>query len=194
MLEAAGLSKPPEMKIDGISLLPILRDNSATKHAKKHQHQHHYYHERNASLTSTQLYQRVFLWHKDTERFGNDDRYQSAGVYEDLKVITSTPKGCVDRIFDLKHDPFESRNLMSAELRGNMRHCLVNFDKFDGGTIEKIVDKQAAAHHCATAAAFHGLDGQSEVASCINRFHKAIVDKIKVIIIFKKKKSKRKVL
>ena len=54
------------------------------------------------------------------------NRRQSAALYQDVKIITENQQGCVIRVFDLKHDPFEQRNLVV-----NHQHCSLTFTKHD---------------------------------------------------------------
>jgi hypothetical protein len=51
--------------------------------------------------------QRLHLWHKVTEKVTpNQERCQSSGWFDNLKLTTSGPKGCLHRVFDLNHDPY----------------------------------------------------------------------------------------
>ena len=65
---------------------------------------------------------RVFLWHKDTDPYSRDDRMQSGGYYDQIKILTTSPRGCLNRIFDMKYDAVESFNLYHGGF------CAIHFD------------------------------------------------------------------
>lgn len=88
---------------------------------------------------------RVFLWHKDTDPFRDDERMQSAAYYQDLKLLTTGSRGCVNRLFDLKHDPLEAHNLIRADAA---RDCSVNFDHRSVLAVEKMLDNELISAHC----------------------------------------------
>ena len=46
-----------------------------------------------ANISLPRIKDRVFLWHKNTEKTGFDDRIQSAAQMDNLKVITTEMKG-----------------------------------------------------------------------------------------------------
>ena len=83
---------------------------------------------------------------KDTERTNYDERYQSAAYYRDVKIITSSQRGCVIRVFDLKRDPYERHNLVKND------NCKVNFHDYNIMKIEELIDKNTAKSHCETIA------------------------------------------
>jgi hypothetical protein len=89
---------------------------------------------------------RVFLWHKDTDPYSRDERMQSAGHYDHVKVLTSSPTGCFDRIFDMKLDPVEHFNLFQQ----NGPRCKINYNtKLDLPMIISVLNKQnVISHHC----------------------------------------------
>ena len=114
-LEAAGVAKPPGLRWDGVSawgaLLAALPWGPDSRHVTsdghevrgRRHHSHHHSHNESAaadaasdsahgsssssSSNSSSSEPRLFLWHKDTERFNDQqDRYQSSGLYDDVKV------------------------------------------------------------------------------------------------------------
>lgn len=105
---------------------------------------------------------RVFLWHKDTDPFrALDQRQQAGGYYENVKVLTSGPRHCIDRIFDLAADPFERRNLLKGPYT-SVYHCPLGIASADVNAIRSALshgDLQTAAiaSHCN-----HGADMSDE--------------------------------
>ena len=99
-------------------------------------------------------------------------------------------------MFDLRHDPAESRNLL---LRAGQ--CAANFDAHGPELLRGVVDKAAFAAHCqqiagaggggggggaalagagagASKAAAPGGGGGGAVGACVERYHQAIVQKL----------------
>ncbi len=193
MLEAAGLEKPAAVKFDGLSLLSLLTSSgtavASSGSGKTVKPSHHLRDKVNSTDFSMKgrviagenagvsaLKSRMFLWHKDTERYSDqEDRYQSAGYFEDVKVITSGHQGCVIRIFDLKHDPFEHHNIAGKAARA----CEVSFGRFDAASIGKIVNSESAKAHC-------DGDGSGVVKvdpeACMKKFHRNIALKVEVCL------------
>lgn len=115
-LEAAGIARPEGLRWDGVSawgaLQAALPWGPASTHVTRdgheirgrHHHSHHHSHNdtataatgaaagtgisnNNTNSGSDGGTPRLFLWHKDTERFNDQqDRYQSSGLYDDVKV------------------------------------------------------------------------------------------------------------
>jgi hypothetical protein len=112
------------------------------------------------------LHSRVYLWHKDTDPYSRDQRIQSAGYFEDLKVMSSTNQGCVDRVYDLRHDPFEQRNLVLPN-----KGCLVRFDSQDPRNFESIIDPNAAKSHCKML----------DATACLAKYHRSVITKMQTI-------------
>jgi hypothetical protein len=128
-----------------------------------------------------QLQNRVWLWHKDTDpATQNGARFQSGGYFDDIKIITTDHQGCLLQVFDLRHDPYEDRNLVVNGGRHKTHHCAVNFDSYNNvHNLENLIDRGIAKHHCEkhmeTAA------GQrSTVESCMAKYHQNVVTKIQV--------------
>ena len=97
-----------------------------------HPHPHHHRHMNNHTKALVKQHEqqktlamtdRLFLWHKDTDPYSGA-RMQSAAYYKDLKIITSSNRGCLDRLYDLKHDPYEKANLIE---RGAGGSCTFHF-------------------------------------------------------------------
>ena len=61
--------------------------------------------------------------------------FQSAGYFKELKIITTTTHGCLDRVFDLKYDPTEGENLITRKF------CQISFDSFGFKSIESAIRK-----------------------------------------------------
>jgi hypothetical protein len=93
---------------------------------------------------------RVFLWHKDTDPYDakKDERIQSAGYYDYVKLLSSSPSGCLDRIYDMKIDPTEQFNLLSHK-NGIHKPCRFNYDSphVDIPTIISLFNKDAIHNH-----------------------------------------------
>jgi hypothetical protein len=129
---------------------------------------------------------RVFLWHKDTEQTSFDPRIMSGAYYNDFKVITSSYKGCVQRIYDLKRDPYESHNLVIGD------DCEMNFEKFNMGVIERIIGKDKKGRNrervrgqCSTVLnpfsnphLSGGVGGDIEINTCVQKYYKNLMHKI----------------
>ena len=95
-LEAAGLQKPTRVRIDGVSLLPVLKQAAAgpaaaLKGPAKHRHKEkHAASGASANISSANptgpsgvarwsspaLHSRVFLWHKDTDPYRQDEGHE----------------------------------------------------------------------------------------------------------------------
>ena len=103
-LDAAGVPHPPGMKFDGISILNLLKSKKKIHSSKS-----------KALIRKTphEIHKRLYLYHRDTDPFdGYDGRINSAGILENLKIITKDRSGYIYKMFDLKKDPLESKNLI----------------------------------------------------------------------------------
>ncbi len=137
-LDAARLPKPANVKWDGLSLLDALKlahaqsnDTSAAFKSELQQHDsphrpHHGNHSHALGDHNTHGYsllsKRLFLWHKDTEPVSQSQpRVQSSAMFESVKIILEGDAGCLDRVFDLRHDPFEDNNLVAEKCKINKR-------------------------------------------------------------------------
>jgi hypothetical protein len=184
-----------EIRFDGISLLPVLLQatkiqnqtdvfgHSSSTSINKHvpgerEIKRRYFSSVDTSGVNSStsfLPDRIFLWHKDTDPFSRDERVQSAGYFEHVKIITSTNRGCLDRVFDLRHDPLERNNLFSNN-RHNSKHCSVHFEHFEWNELEKVIPKDLIDHaHCISMEG-EGLD------SCLKKSHGLLVWKVHAIM------------
>jgi hypothetical protein len=112
----------------------------------------------------------------DIERFNeNQDRYQSSALFEDVKVTTTGRMGCVDRIFDLKHDPTETRNLARLESGPGGRACAVTFDQHGSELVRALVSRTAFEGHC-NKAGTHAT--KAKEMACVDKYHRAVVAKV----------------
>lgn len=120
---------------------------------------------RHVDLQQLNSMTRVFLWHKDTDPYSRDERMQSGGHYDFVKVLSSSPRGCLDRIFDMKVDPTEQHNLFAGgggggggTGRGNphimqamQRICPIHFDMgeqaIDIPLIQGVLNRNIISHH-----------------------------------------------
>lgn len=152
-LDAANIPKPSSVLLDGVSLLPVLKEKrggaAGTGHGsllgltKEHKLRHKEHKNATMKFVNSPLHSRVYLWHKDTDPFRNDNRIQGAAYFEELKIITSSSAGCLDRVFDMKHDPLENRNLAV-----NAHSCKVSYDRMSLSAIEDLIDRSSAKSHC----------------------------------------------
>ena len=159
-LEVANLQKPTAMRIDGVSLLPVLLHIDPThgyKHHKRHKvnqttlglkssqhlntntfgssslYAYNKYHTQEVSPDFSKMFEhidnRLHLWHKETDPYqGTHERMHSAAYYKDIKIITSSYRGCLVKIYDMKHDQYESHNLYNGGGSGWETDCKINFD------------------------------------------------------------------
>jgi hypothetical protein len=118
--------------------------NVLTLPARPHYHHHHHRHlldtPTTASVPSTPTTttntvhitsNRVYLWHKDTDPFRQgQERVQSGGYFENIKLLTSTNRFCIDRIFDLRHDPFEDNNVLKPPYN-SLQQCKLTLSNID---------------------------------------------------------------
>ena len=77
--------------------------------------------------------------------------------------------GCLERIFDLKKDPYESRNLIQGP------KCAVRFDNFDATSLQKVVDKNSWRSYCSAEVSDIGKEESDEVTRCIAHHHQNIL-------------------
>jgi len=198
-LEAAGLPLPENVKWDGLSLLAALEKskvpgasstaneesakapvpaagNATLSHHHHHHHKHHPDHPWGFTHDGHSYSQRVFLWHKDTEQVaGNQDRMQGAAVYDQVKVTTTGLHGCVDRVFDLKHDPFEDRNFVNAP-------CKVSRDTPANqlaGRLKESISSAPFLAHCTKGSAGQPRE---KIDACVRRLHDALLAKVQLML------------
>jgi len=195
-LEAAGLAPPAHLMWDGLSLLAalerseVLESRSAKEeHAAEvpkvatvtsisnssHPHRHHHHHPDHPdhpwgfTFDGHSYSQRLFLWHKDTESVdGHQDRMQDAAVYDQVKVTTTGLSGCMDRVFDLKHDPFEDHNFVTAR-------CKVSRETPPAQLAARLRESISPAPfhaHCKVSSAREKAD------ACARRLHEALLAKV----------------
>jgi len=151
--------------------------NSNTNSSK---HEHHSHHRKNKDdhwgfTTDGRSYnRRVFLWHKDTEIAAHgQDRYQSSGWYDEMKLTTTGRQGCLDRVFDLKHDPYEKFNMIGGS------KCRVQFStgvEQLKAQMDTIVRKNVFEGHCKA----QGHDGAT-VQPCVEKYVNAIIEKVQIV-------------
>jgi hypothetical protein len=130
---------------------------------------------------------RVFLWHKDTDPYSRDhERVQSAGYYDFVKVLSSSSRGCIDRIFDLRHDPLEKVNLLSAQFT---QGCRLHFQNVRLDAIANALQSAPVRPHCLLAAATdtESLPAQSQVDSltesnCHAKYRKMLATKVWIVL------------
>jgi hypothetical protein len=136
---------------------------------------------------------RVFLWHKDTDPFSRDERIQSAGYYDSVKVISSTNRGCIDRIFDMRHDPLEKVNLLTGNespLKGN---CKLHFQNVDLAMLKNVLANVPVKPHCRTIGVDNkkhnnnnnnNISGRDLISEedCKRRYNSLIATKVWIIL------------
>jgi hypothetical protein len=123
---------------------------------------------------------RIHLWHKDTERYREDDRYMSAAYLDDVKVITTGHDGCLIRVFDVRHDPYEARNLVG---NAGAKNSKVTFGRYSNQSISEAIDKEAAKVHCQGkggdgSAASHESSSGALLNACQLKYHESVVHKV----------------
>ena len=193
-IDVGGVVKPPNLRLDGLSLMPLLRPK-----------RHHISSASAAATPNRQVefnqHNRIALWHRDTELYdGFDERVNSAGYHEGVKLVTrGTGGGCVHRAFDLTNDPFEQRNLIvprSVEFGdrtewkngrpqviggGGPRKdtcSLVSLDHFDLHRLDKAVVQNISAIQCAKrSSASSRSDG-----SCEAQYRQLLLKKMMTIL------------
>lgn len=115
--------------------------------------------------------ERLFLWHKNTEQFHpRDDRVESSAYYKEVKIITSTYTGCLEHIYDLRHDHYESYNLINSNLG-----CKFNFQ--DHNNYDSILNKALIKSHCEGSMKI--TSDSNVVIDCMAKYTSTILDKIK---------------
>ena len=79
--------------------------------------------------------------------------------------------GCLERIFDLKKDPFELKNLVIGP------KCAVKFDNFDAITLEKVIGKDSWKSYCNNSEVLNIEKGEKndEMMQCVTRHHEIIL-------------------
>jgi arylsulfatase A-like enzyme len=128
-----------------------------------------------------QLQNRVFLWHKDTDpATHNGERFQSGGHFDDIKVITTERNGCLLQVYDLRHDPYEDRNLVTG--RQQKHNCKIHFNNYNNlRELENIIDRDFSRHHCEKH--IEAANAQkTTLESCMTKYHQSVVAKIQVCV------------
>lgn len=206
-LAAAKVSLPQSVRFDGFNLLPVLHKAVPVPADKKALHDHrHAVGEANAGekefkrdfftdpLLQTRqatsnltedipgllAHNRVHLWHKACDPFGGDVRRQAGGWYEYVKVLASND-GCIDRVFDMRHDPTEQVNLVESS-----RHrCSLSFNSVTMQALMGALSKHWAAAHCQQVmSSKHSEDflhGESD-DKCQARYHAHLAKKVGVVL------------
>lgn len=120
---------------------------------------------------------RVFLWHKETDPYrSRDERMGSAGYFDQIKVIAQGRRGCIEKIFDLKHDPFEDRNLLASPYNHHAM-CKLSIYDVDGAALKNALLSNhdlPLPDHCKTAAAMQ--------ESCSDKYLSMVVFKSMVVV------------
>eukprot|EP01038_Epipyxis_sp_PR26KG_P008225 gene8225-11131_t len=129
---------------------------------------------------------RVFLWHKDTDPFCcGYDRVQSAGYYEYIKIITTSYRGCIIKVYDMKHDPTERNNLVFNQHKTD---CFANLENFDIQKLHGLLPKSIAKDHCNyfvpiinSTSSTNGKPADS-VDICIEKYYRSLISKTMIIL------------
>lgn len=121
---------------------------------------------------------RVYLWHKETDPYHQTgERMGSAGHFDHVKVVAQGRRGCIDRLFDLKHDPFEDRNLLAAPYNDHGQ-CRLSVYDVDGNAIRHALQSRGAAlplpEHCAQHAAHRD--------ACRDKYIAMVTFKVMIIV------------
>lgn len=131
---------------------------------------------------------RVFLWHKDTDPFSRDERVQSAGYYDYVKVIASTQRGCIDRIFDMRHDPLEHVNLLTGSDRPLSNGCRVNYNNIDFQMVKNLLANAPLKPHCSVVNSSNGgkdrdtTHNRAAEDECKRKYNSLIATKVWIIL------------
>jgi arylsulfatase A-like enzyme len=197
LLEAAGLAKPENVKWDGISLLAALEhskthtqnnseltvgstrrflskaihesNSTLVKNSTRHI-RHHIDHPWGFTYDGRSYSQRLFLWHKDTEVAAhNQDRVQSSAVYDQVKVMLKGTSGCLDRIFDLKHDPYEDHNMIYSACKVTAK---TSSDEIRD-QVQRSIDPGAYRNHCQAL-----KNEQHKIDACAKHLYNSLVNKV----------------
>lgn len=208
-LQAAHIPRPDGLNFDGIPIMPVLQKATLIKekdevtrhvsHVAKHvpgekEIRARYFGHSKTNHSSDYLVtgishhdedlqepmDRVFLWHKDTDPFSRDERMQSAGYYDYVKVIASGHNYCIDRIFDLRHDPLESTNLLPSRVG---KSCALRFDGVDLQRIKDALGTSPIQPHCS----LHGESKDKKVIeakleACKTKYHSLVATKVWIIL------------
>jgi hypothetical protein len=164
-LDAAGLSKPKDVHWDGTSFLSVLKHGHRTSKQVRHRD----------DFNMSAIHNRVFLWHKDTDKYRpTDDRINSAGYFDGLKVILRE-NGCLYRIFDMHHDPYEDANLAVVQ-RGSRNQCSsASISKYDRETLVSVINKDAGRSHCERSV-------QRQPGECLQKYQESVLERLLVIM------------
>jgi arylsulfatase A len=179
----------------------VLRELNRLEHHSHHHHHHHYEepkqnlsispsldHDNNQYMNSkfgsngVSLWpgndltkERVFLWHYDGDPYdGRESRYQSAAFYHELKIISSNPNVCVDRIYDLRHDPYEQHSLISQPFR-----CAISMQHFGSDSYKSALDQQIIRKHCQDMPS--SSTSTSNLDSCVENYVTSMVARIAIM-------------
>ena len=124
--------------------------------------------------------ERVYLWHKDTDPYSQDERIQSAGYYNEIKILLTSRMGCLHKIFDLRHDYNEYHNLYSGS------KCLVNINNYSKELVMKVISKDISKAHCSSSTSSTSESKESSkdnsIENCMNKYYDTIISKIVVIL------------
>jgi hypothetical protein len=165
-------------------ITPLIHSSPYTTHITKSRQRESYH----------TLKSRVFLWHKNTASYRTEYQIQSAAYFEDIMLMTYSMNGCVERVFDMKHDPYQTRNLvlgnhdMGLDVRAfttNKVLCKVNFETHSLSLLENLIDRGAAMHHCEGAmggARFAVATNGNDPEVCMAKYHRSVVTKLQVML------------
>lgn len=99
-------------KISSTTVEGAVAGTEGAEAAAEHPHAGHHW---GRTTDGVSYNKRLHLWHKVAEKVSpQQDRCQSSGWYDDLKLTTSSYKGCLDRVFDHRIDPTERLNLLTS--------------------------------------------------------------------------------
>jgi hypothetical protein len=104
----------------------------------------------------------------------------SAGYLDELKIITRSKFGCIYKIFDLKHDPFEDHNLASTG-----GHCKIKFSS-NNDDFGSIISTEIGRGHCSHK---HNNNNENDnnmiekdILFCMENYRHKIISKMILIM------------
>jgi arylsulfatase A len=122
---------------------------------------------------------RIFLWHKDTEKPKPDQvGYQSSGQFDKVKITTNSVLGCLDRVYDHRHDPFEEFNLFTT----TKKSCRLRFDtspKDMPNALKESLNRTAFGEVYRASAPY--LSGSDYGLECEEEYFEEFVNKVDLI-------------
>lgn len=137
-----------------------------TETAAKHENTGHHW---GISTDGHSYNKRLHLWHKVTEPVAsNQDRCQSSGWYDNLKITTTSHHGRLDRMFDHRIDPTEQLNLFNKTTE-------INFSTPSGilrTKFKQAISMEAYKTYCAT-----NKMGHITIAACTAARHRHAVNR-----------------